>query len=126
MFFKKYFKYNYFFIFFKIIIFTKYKIFTWFIALYVHLKGKIEKHIEDLDFETCAHFRPAGLLGNSNTPTILNWALPKIDWMFPWKYKSITIDNLGASMVAAAVKHLESGAPKVTIYEGQNLHQLYE
>merc|ERR1712177_472 len=73
-------------------------------AFYLHIKGLVEKNLAELEFDGLSIFRPATLIGNSNTPGFANWIAPKLNWMLPKKYNSITIDDLGKAMVKEGLK----------------------
>ena len=94
-------------------------------AYYLHLKGLVEKNLSDMGFDGVSLFRPATLVGNSNTPGFANWLAPKLDWALPKKYNSINIDDLGKAMVKEGLRkaknEVKSGAE---IYEGETLFNL--
>src|ERR1700723_1663258 len=49
---------------------------------------------------TAAGARPAVILGNSNTPSVLGYVMPLLDWAMPSKYHSIHKNDLARAMVA--------------------------
>ena len=91
-------------------------------SLYRHLKGKVEKNLSQIGFDSVSIFRPATLIGNTNTPGLFNWLAPKFDFVVPTRYNSIHIDQLGEAMVKEGLRKVEekeqSGAQ---IYEGESL-----
>eukprot|EP01065_Artemidia_motanka_P021330 TRINITY_DN254_c0_g1_i10.p1 TRINITY_DN254_c0_g1~~TRINITY_DN254_c0_g1_i10.p1 ORF type:complete len:269 (+),score=83.66 TRINITY_DN254_c0_g1_i10:66-872(+) len=91
---------------------------------YMHCKGLIERKVTEEGFRTCGLFRPATLIGNSNTPGFFNWLAPKLDWAVPNRYHSIEIGRLGRAMVAQAESALQSESPAVFVAEGPSLLSL--
>lgn len=45
-------------------------------------------------------YRPAVILGNSNTPGTLGYVMPLLHWAMPSKYHSIHKNDLARAMVA--------------------------
>ena len=45
-------------------------------------------------------YRPAVILGNANTPSVLNYLMPLLHWAMPSKYHSIHKNDLARAMVA--------------------------
>jgi hypothetical protein len=45
-------------------------------------------------------YRPAVILGNSNTPDVLGYVMPLLHWAMPSKYHSIHKNDLARAMVA--------------------------
>ena len=45
-------------------------------------------------------YRPAVILGNSNTPGVLGYVMPLLHWAMPSKYHSIHKNDLARAMVA--------------------------
>ena len=45
-------------------------------------------------------YRPAVILGNSNTPGVLGYVMPLLHWAIPSKYHSIHQNDLARAMVA--------------------------
>ena len=61
-------------------------------------------------------YRPAVILGNSNTPGVLGYVMPLVHWAMPSKYHSIHKSDLARAMVAqseqAFLAIAEGRAPK--------------
>eukprot|EP01134_Creolimax_fragrantissima_P000843 CFRG0843T1 len=91
---------------------------------YVHCKGQIEKNIEEIGFQSLSIFKPAALLGNTNTPAFVNWLSPKIHWALPARWHGIQITSLAEKMIKVTEKALENKGPKVASYEGTTLHDI--
>ena len=55
---------------------------------YCHIKGLVEQTIIDHNFPSTAIFRPAAIIGNSNTGPFASWLAPKFDctWMIPTRF----------------------------------------
>jgi hypothetical protein len=83
----------------------------------------MEQMIVNVGFKSVSVFRPAAIVGNTNTPGFLSWLNPKIDWMLPNKYKSISCTELGARMVKALNQQLRGEWNGYRLYEGANLHE---
>jgi nucleoside-diphosphate-sugar epimerase len=92
-------------------------------SYYLHVKGLVEKNISEMGFESAAFYRPATLIGNTNTPGFFNWLAPKLDWALPHRFQSITIENLGKSIVTGALDALQNPSG-VHICEGESLFAL--
>ena len=90
-------------------------------GLYNHVKGLIEHKMEASGFETLNIYRPAGILGNPNTPDFL-MGLFQGDWL--GKYKSIHQDVLAQAIVNGCLQSLEARTPAVSVYEGLPLFAL--
>jgi uncharacterized protein YbjT (DUF2867 family) len=67
---------------------------------YLRTIGDKEKQSEALGFDFLGLYRPAVILGNSNTPTVLNVVLPLLHWAMPSRYHSIHKNDLARAMVA--------------------------
>ena len=73
---------------------------------YARVIGEKQKAIEAVGFEDLAVFRPAVMLGNSNTPALLNRAMPLVDWLLPARYHSIHTHDLARAMVTQSEQAL--------------------
>eukprot|EP01062_Namystynia_karyoxenos_P025925 TRINITY_DN202_c0_g1_i2.p2 TRINITY_DN202_c0_g1~~TRINITY_DN202_c0_g1_i2.p2 ORF type:complete len:248 (+),score=77.64 TRINITY_DN202_c0_g1_i2:100-843(+) len=93
---------------------------------YNHVKGVAERRVRELQFPTCGLFRPATLIGNTNTPGFFNWLAPKLDWAVPGKWHSIHIERLARCMARQAESALDKGEPAVYVAEGKTLLELAE
>ncbi|HEY2433294.1 MAG TPA: NAD(P)H-binding protein [Vicinamibacterales bacterium] len=67
---------------------------------YVRNIGDKEKQSEALEFDFLGLYRPAVILGNSNTPASLGVVMPLIHWAMPSRYHSIHKNDLARAMVA--------------------------
>ena len=67
---------------------------------YLRNFGEKEKQAEALQFDFLGLYRPAVILGNSNTPSALGRVMPLIHWAIPSRYHSIHKNDLARAMVA--------------------------
>jgi uncharacterized protein YbjT (DUF2867 family) len=67
---------------------------------YAKIIGEKEKAVESFKFDFLGVYRPAVILGNSNTPGVLGYAMPLLHWAMPSKYHSIHKNDLARAMVA--------------------------
>src|ERR1700719_1031424 len=67
---------------------------------YAKILGEKEKAVESVRFDFLGIYRPAVILGNSNTPSVLNYLMPLLHWAMPSKYHSIHKNDLARAMVA--------------------------
>ena len=67
---------------------------------YLKIIGEKEKAVESVEFEFLGVYRPAIILGNSNTPGVLDYVMPLVHWAMPSKYHSIHKKDLARAMVA--------------------------
>jgi uncharacterized protein YbjT (DUF2867 family) len=67
---------------------------------YARIIGEKEKAVESIKFDFLGLFRPAVILGNSNTPGVLGYVMPLLNWAMPSKYHSIHKNDLARAMVA--------------------------
>src|SRR5215471_2799235 len=83
---------------------------------YAKIIGEKEKAVESVKFEFLGMYRPAVILGNSNTPGILGYVMPLLHWAMPSKYHSIHKNDLARAMVAqseqAFLAIAQGNAPK--------------
>ena len=72
--------------------------------------------IEAVRFDFLGVYRPAVILGNSNTPGVLGYVMPLLHWAMPSKYHSIHKNDLARAMVAqseqAFLAIAQGNAPK--------------
>jgi len=66
---------------------------------YARIIGEKEKAVESLKFDFLGLYRPAVILGNSNTPGVLGYVMPLLHWAMPSKYHSIHKNDLARAMV---------------------------
>jgi uncharacterized protein YbjT (DUF2867 family) len=67
---------------------------------YAKIIGEKEKAVESVQFDFLGLYRPAVILGNSNTPRVLRYVMPLLHWAMPSKYHSIHKNDLARAMVA--------------------------
>ena len=67
---------------------------------YAKMIGEKEKAVESVKFDFLGLYRPAVILGNSNTPGVVGYAMPLLHWAVPSKYHSIHKNDLARAMVA--------------------------
>jgi len=83
---------------------------------YVKIIGEKEKAVESIPFDFLGVYRPAVILGNSNTPGVLGYVVPLLHWAMPSKYHSIHKNDLARAMVAqseqAFLAITQGNAPK--------------
>ena len=83
---------------------------------YAKIIGEKEKAVESIKFEFLGVYRPAVILGNSNTPGVLGYVMPLLHWAMPSKYHSIHKNDLARAMVAqseqAFLAIAQGNAPK--------------
>ncbi len=66
---------------------------------YAKIIGEKEKAVESVQFDFLGIFRPAVILGNSNTPGVLGYVMPLLHWAMPSRYHSIHKNDLARAMV---------------------------
>jgi uncharacterized protein YbjT (DUF2867 family) len=83
---------------------------------YAKIIGEKEKAVESVTFDFLGIYRPAVILGNSNTPDALGYVMPLLHWAMPSKYHSIHRNDLARAMVAqseqAFLAIAQGSAPK--------------
>jgi len=91
---------------------------------YLRNMGDKEKKAGELKFDFLGLYRPAVILGNSNTPSALGLVMPLFHWAIPSRYHAIHKNDLARAMVAqseraflALVEGRAPAAPAVKILE---------
>jgi uncharacterized protein YbjT (DUF2867 family) len=83
---------------------------------YAKIIGEKEEAVESVKFDFLGVYRPAVILGNSNTPGVLGYVMPLLHWAMPSKYHSIHKNDLARAMVAqseqAYLAITQGNAPK--------------
>ncbi len=83
---------------------------------YAKIIGEKENAVASVKFDFLGLYRPAGILGNSNTPGVLGYVMPLLHWAMPSKYHSIHKNDLARAMVAqseqAFLAIAQGNAPK--------------
>lgn len=70
------------------------------LSKYVRNMGDKERGAEGLGFDFLGLYRPAMILGNSNTPSALGVVMPLLHWALPARYHSIQTNDLAQAMVS--------------------------
>ena len=78
---------------------------------YTRVMGEKEEAARAIGFDFLGLYRPAVILGNSNTPGALGAVLPLLHWAMPAKYRSIHKHDLARAMVAQSEQALLALAP---------------
>jgi uncharacterized protein YbjT (DUF2867 family) len=83
---------------------------------YARFIGEKEKAAEAVGFDFLGLFRPSVILGNSNTPRVLGWAMRPLGWVMPSsRIRAIHKNDLARAMVAQSEQALAAlrsgGAP---------------
>jgi uncharacterized protein YbjT (DUF2867 family) len=73
---------------------------------YARIIGEKEKAVESVRFDFLGIYRPALILGNSNTPRVLGYVMPLLHWAMPSRYHSIHKNDLARAMVAQSEQAL--------------------
>jgi uncharacterized protein YbjT (DUF2867 family) len=99
---------------------------------YLRIIGDKEKTSEELKFDFLGLYRPAVILGNSNTPSALGLVLPLFHWAMPSRYHSIHKNDLARAMVAqseqaflALARGKGPAAPAVKILEYKEMELFF-
>jgi uncharacterized protein YbjT (DUF2867 family) len=72
---------------------------------YNRVKGEAEAAVGANGPELVSTFRPAMIIGSKHTPWLLEKALPLFSFVTPAKYRSITVEQIAAAMLATAKHH---------------------
>jgi uncharacterized protein YbjT (DUF2867 family) len=75
-------------------------------ARYLRNMGDKEKASASLEFDFLGLYRPAVILGNSNTPSALGLVMPLVHWAMPSRYHSIHKNDVARAMVAQSEQAL--------------------
>ena len=78
---------------------------------YAKIIGEKEKAVESVKFDFLGVYRPVVILGNSNTPGVLGYVMPLLDWAMPSRYHSIHKNHLARAMVAQSEQAFLAIAP---------------
>ncbi len=99
---------------------------------YTRIIGEKEQAVEPLKFDFLGLYRPAVILGNSNTPGVLGYVMPLLHWAMPSKYHSIHKNELARAMVAQSEQALQAialgnapKAPTVKILEYKEMEPFF-
>ncbi len=91
---------------------------------YLKLKGQIEKNIELQHLPRVFALRPSLLIGPRSEfrlgEKIAQWAMPAFNFLLPYKYKTITADQVAAKMISLSHStsmgfHIVEGKPLFNI-----------
>jgi uncharacterized protein YbjT (DUF2867 family) len=89
----------------------------------VRIMGEKEKAVSSVGLAALGIYRPSVILGNSNTPSYLNYVFPALQWMLPSRFHAIHKSDLAGAMVEGtqrALAELQGGAnlePEIRFYE---------
>lgn len=75
---------------------------------YLRIIGEKEEAAKETGFDVLGLYRPGVILGNSNTPGVLNALMPLVDWALPSRFHSIHKNDLARAMVAQSAQALMS------------------
>jgi uncharacterized protein YbjT (DUF2867 family) len=99
---------------------------------YLRNLGEKEKASEALGFEFVGLYRPAVILGNSNTPSALGLVMPLLHWAMPSRFHSIHKNDLARAMVVqseqaflALAQGKGPAAPTVKILEYKEMEAFF-
>jgi uncharacterized protein YbjT (DUF2867 family) len=99
---------------------------------YLRNIGEKEKQSQALTFDFLGLYRPALILGNSNTPSALGVVMPLLHWAMPSRYHSIHKNDLARAMVAqseraflALAQGAGPAAPAVKILEYKEMKPFF-
>ena len=67
---------------------------------YAKILGEKEQAVASVTFEFLGLYRPGVILGNTNTPGVLGYVMPLLDWAMPARFHSIHRNDLARAMVA--------------------------
>jgi hypothetical protein len=99
---------------------------------YLRNIGDKEKKSKELRFSFLGLYRPAVILGNSNTPSALGFVMRLFYWAMPSRYHSIHKNDLARAMVArseeaffALAQGRGPAAPAVKILEYKEMKPFF-
>jgi len=88
------------------------------------VQGKKEELLKEVGFQHLSIFRPSVILGNANTPGILNYIVPALNVVLPYRFRGIHEKDLARSMVADVELNPTSEEKSVNIFEFQEMEKL--
>jgi uncharacterized protein YbjT (DUF2867 family) len=94
----------------------------------IRVMGEKERATRALGFDFLGLFRPAVILGNSNTPQWLDGLMPFVDGALPPRFRSVHKNELARAMVAQSEQALEArtqGEPMVEVLEFHNTRPFF-
>jgi uncharacterized protein YbjT (DUF2867 family) len=99
---------------------------------YAKIIGEKEQAVESVKFDFLGLYRPAVILGNSNTPGVLDYVMPLLHWAMPSKYHSIHKNDLARVMAAQSEQAFQAIAqgnaakqPTVKILEYKEMEPFF-
>lgn len=72
----------------------------------VRIMGEKEKAVSSVGLAALGIYRPSVILGNSNTPSYLNYVFPALQWMLPSRFHAIHKNDLARAMVEGTQRAL--------------------
>jgi len=94
----------------------------------VSIIGEKEELLKNIGFQHLSIFRPSTILGNSNTPAILDVIFPVVSYVLPSAYKGIHEKDLARAMLLDWETNptVDNDPPKVKILEYSEMMALIE
>jgi uncharacterized protein YbjT (DUF2867 family) len=99
---------------------------------YTKIIGEKQKAAESVKFDFLGVYRPAVILGNSNTPGVLCYVMPLLHWAMPSRFHSIHKNDLARAMVAQSEQAFLAIArgdapvtPVVKIFEYKEMERFF-
>jgi uncharacterized protein YbjT (DUF2867 family) len=102
---------------------------------YVRIIGEKEKAVTDIGIPALGVYKPSVILGNSNTPTYLNYVFPAVQFVLPSRYHAIHKNELARAMfegtqrALAEVQQKQSESaffePEVKFYQYSDMKRLF-
>lgn len=78
---------------------------------YTRVMGEKEAAARSIGFDFLGLYRPAVILGNSNTPNMLGAVMPLLHWAMPARYRSVHKNEVARAMVAQSEQAFLALAP---------------
>jgi uncharacterized protein YbjT (DUF2867 family) len=78
---------------------------------YARVMGEKEEAARSIGFDFLGLYRPAVILGNSNTPGLLDAVVPLLHWAMPTRYRSVHKNDVARAMVARSEQAFSALAP---------------
>jgi len=75
---------------------------------YARILGEKEEAVRTVGFDFLGLYRPAVILGNSNTPGYLERVMPLLHWAMPSRMHSIHANDIARAMVAQSEQALQA------------------
>jgi uncharacterized protein YbjT (DUF2867 family) len=99
---------------------------------YVRIIGEKEQAVVAVGLAALGIYKPSVILGNSNTPSYVQYLYPAVQWLLPSRYRAIHRDELASAMLGGtelALAELQqagrSATPAVRFYEYRDMQPLF-